>query len=194
MNVDRYASSSADAAREAESRSTCGPTRIGRCATAGSSASFEYPIGLPPSKPPGCRSRRCRRRTWRSCAACDRRACNRGRHRRAFAETSHPDVEWYPIDGSAARRRTTGIEACHAGLRRVAATTWDRAAARALRDVSTDGDSVVGLAAQGAGTGAAASRSTCGCYLRVTAGRQGRLRRASFEDPSEALEAAGLSE
>ena len=23
-----------------------------------------------PSKPPGCRSRRCRRRTWRSCGAC----------------------------------------------------------------------------------------------------------------------------
>ena len=52
---------------------------MGRCASArGRSSSFRpTPTGPRPSKPWGCRSRRCRRRTWRSCArAID--AFNRG--------------------------------------------------------------------------------------------------------------------
>ena len=44
-----------------------------------------------PSKPPGCRSRRCRRRTWRSCG--ESTVCGPRRHSNEVATLYDPDVE-----------------------------------------------------------------------------------------------------
>ena len=63
-----------------------------------------------PSKPPGCRSRRCRRRTWSRPEGVD--ALNKG-DVDACLETMDPDVSFAPI-----RSQIEGVYRGHAGVRR----------------------------------------------------------------------------
>ena len=109
-----------------------------------------------PSKPPGCRSRRCRRRTWRSSGACTRPSTD-GDLRHVALDYFDPEVV---MDASAPSCRWTyGLPRPRGDRRRFLAEWIDdlgRFPRRGRRGASTLGDRVVAGSAPSAGRARAA--------------------------------------
>ena len=144
--------------------------------------------GTKPSKPPGCRSRRCRRRTWRSSdAAYD--ALARGTSEAALAPRLTPIC--LARRGLDRRRRLAQVDEDPGVLRGGRATAWEILRARAEELIggwrSRLRRSSRGI--RGKGSGVEARCPTSPSRLSVRARRPV----TGFRARAEALEAAGLS-
>ena len=139
-----------------------------------------------PSKPPGCRSRRCRRRTWRSCDA-RFEAWNAG-DMDALRELYDPDIIVRTPEGWPEPGPYVGREAVMRQLEQLR-ETWDADTFELISDFIDVGDRVaVRFIWRGAGHGPESNMELTGVYTV----RKGRIFAIEFFwDHAEALEAAG---
>ena len=148
--------------------------------------------GTKPSKPPGCRSRRCRRRTWRSCAALTRPSTDGDLG--AVSDVVDPEIEFDA-------RRSRPDARVYSGPR-TQALAFDGLARALVELVQIEptefvdaGDQVVAVVSLARGHGRAASTIECrSAHLCDDPRRQARSHDGATANRDEALEAAGLSE
>ena len=111
------------------------PTRARRASGRGSRLRAAWG---PPSEPRGCGSRRCRRRTWRSCAGPGSRPLTPV-DLDALLGFFDPDVDWYApdrwLEDPAYRRATHGSEAVQRLTSRTSMTSLTRLRSGSLRHI-----------------------------------------------------------
>jgi ketosteroid isomerase-like protein len=144
-----------------------------------------------PPKLPGCRSRRCRRRTSRSCDA-STRAWARNDMEAVFREVDN-DFEWRPILGAAGVRAT--VYRGHDGVLAFRREVEEALGPLAIEVLAIEGFGNYVLAqartrGRGSASGVEVSNET---FHLWTMRGQKAVRLANYERRTEALEAAGLS-